>query len=262
MCMIVISVATFCLFRLPLQQVGDTTAEDAHSVEGHIKAMKQEMKKAVPNEERLRDSMARTFESRRQYIAEERPLLRDLFERYPALASKEEIFREFERLGGHSPLEALTHVANTHMNALLDVAGNRVEARTHEILDKARESSTEDQEVLTTLAFLTTLPRAAKEKLSTLLKEKAPWFSKRPLVVWNGDLEGPIGACIVHIEDQMLNTSHPVEAILLAFCLHWVVDLVYQPTLKNFYSMIEHLLGLDETKETPTVLTVLSALRP
>ncbi|KAH9367544.1 hypothetical protein HPB48_001636 [Haemaphysalis longicornis] len=164
--MIVISVATFCLFRLPLQQVGDTTAEDAHSVEGHIKAMKQEMKKAVPNEERLRDSMARTFESRRQYIAEERPLLRDLFERYPALASKEEvkrlwvdcafyyhvfwcafqIFREFERLGGHSPLEALTHVANTHMNALLDVAGNRVEARTHEILDKARESSTEDQE--------------------------------------------------------------------------------------------------------------------
>ncbi|XP_077533469.1 uncharacterized protein LOC144145679 isoform X3 [Haemaphysalis longicornis] len=103
------------------------------------------MKKAVPNEERSRDSMARTFESRRQYIAEERPLLRDLFERYPALTSKEEIFRKFERLGGHSPLEALTHVANTHMNALL-VAGNRVEARTHEILDKARESSTEDQE--------------------------------------------------------------------------------------------------------------------
>ncbi|KAH9374572.1 hypothetical protein HPB48_009674 [Haemaphysalis longicornis] len=91
--MIVISVATFCLFRLLLHQVGDATAEDNHSVEGHIKAMRQDMKKAVPNEGRVRDSMARTFESRRQYIAEEGPLLRDVFERYPALASKQEVKR-------------------------------------------------------------------------------------------------------------------------------------------------------------------------
>ncbi|KAH9371893.1 hypothetical protein HPB48_019337 [Haemaphysalis longicornis] len=116
----------------------------AVSIEGHIKAIRQEMLKAVPNEERVRDSMPRTFKSRRQYIAEERPLLRDLFERYSALASKE-IFREFEWLGGHSPVEAITHFAHSHMNALLDLAGYRVEARTHEILDKARASSTEDQ---------------------------------------------------------------------------------------------------------------------
>lgn len=51
---------------------------------------------------------------------------------------------------------------------------------------------------------------------------QARWFSKHPLVVWDGDLEGPFKTCIVHIEDQMLKTSHPKQAILLAFCLHWV----------------------------------------
>ncbi|XP_077550688.1 uncharacterized protein LOC144163895 [Haemaphysalis longicornis] len=200
-----------------------------------------------------------------------RQVVRHLVQRHPFLRDKDSWYqrlrykRKFERtklLDAEEVADKRKKFWQKRRQTVRPSAGTTVEARTNEILDNARDSSMEDQEVLTILAFLTTLPRAAKEKSSTLLKEKAPWFIKHPLVVWNGDLEGPIGACTVHIEDQLVNTSHPVEAILLAFCLHWVVDLVYQITLKSFYNMIEHLLGLDATKATPTVLRVLSALMP
>lgn len=90
---------------------------------------------------------------------------------------------------------------------------------------------------------------------------QAPWFSKHPQVIWDGSLETPLKPCLVQVEDQVLTANHPVEAILLAFCLHWVVDLVYQPALKSFYTLLEHLLGLTATKASVTVVTVLSALK-
>lgn len=91
---------------------------------------------------------------------------------------------------------------------------------------------------------------------------QARCFSKRPLVVWDGDLEGPFKTCIVHIEDQMLKTSHPKQAILLAFCLHWAFVLIYQWTLKNFYSLMENLLGLAATKAMPMInMTVVNTWR-
>lgn len=43
-------------------------------------------------------------------------------------------------------MEEVMRLAQCHMHTLLDVVANRVEARTHEILEKARASSPEDQE--------------------------------------------------------------------------------------------------------------------
>lgn len=68
-----------------------TNTEDDHSIEGHVKAMQQEMVKVCRNEVKLRDSMVRTFESRRQYIADQRPAVRDLLDKYPALGTAEEV---------------------------------------------------------------------------------------------------------------------------------------------------------------------------
>lgn len=89
---------------------------------------------------------------------------------------------------------------------------------------------------------------------------QAPWFSTHPAVIWDGDLDN-LGPCMVQIEDQLLKADHPVHAILVAFCLHWVVDICYQPAAKGFYTLVEHLLGLNVTKATGMVLTTLSAVK-
>lgn len=77
---------------------------------------------------------------------------------------------------------------------------------------------------------------------------QAPWFAKHPLVVWDGRAEAD--DCVVLLEDQILKAGQPVQAILVAFCLHWVVDLCYEPRAKRFYTVIEHILGLSVTKPT------------
>ncbi|KAL1416408.1 hypothetical protein MTO96_027971 [Rhipicephalus appendiculatus] len=51
------------------------------------------------------------------------------------------------------------------------------------------------------------------------------------------------------------------QAILLCFCLHWVLDICYEPDAKGFYSILEKLLGLDITKLSATAIHVLSALK-
>lgn len=87
---------------------------------------------------------------------------------------------------------------------------------------------------------------------------QAPWFAKHPLVVWDTSVEA--GDCVVLVEDQILKADQPAQAILIAFCLHWVVDLCYQPGARRFYTVIEHLLGLSATKPTGVTMATLSAL--
>lgn len=86
---------------------------------------------------------------------------------------------------------------------------------------------------------------------------QAPWFAKHPLAVWDGRAEAD--DCVVLLEDQILKAGQPVQAILVAFCLHWVVDLCYEPRAKRFYTVIEHILGLSVTKPTGGALATLSA---
>ncbi|KAM7298470.1 uncharacterized protein ISCGN_019065 [Ixodes scapularis] len=234
--------------------------EDDFSIEGHIKSMKRELQKDVPDMERIEDSMSRTFASRRQWVAAEHPSVQDILRRYPALERTEEIFREFERFGGDAPLQTVTAVAQLQMATVLDVAAKRVEKATWDILERVDTCSKEDQHLMTTLAFLVTLPRTVKEQASSFVKDVAPWFSKYPSVIWNGDPDD-VGICMVQVEDQLIKADHPVHAILVAFCLHWVAGICYQPGARGFYALLEHLLGLQATKPTTMVVTALSAMK-
>ncbi|XP_040078033.1 uncharacterized protein LOC115316560 [Ixodes scapularis] len=234
--------------------------EDDFSIEGHIKSMKRELQKDVPDMERIEDSMSRTFASRRQWVAAEHPSVQDILRRYPALERTEEIFREFERFGGDAPLQTVTAVAQLQMATVLDVAAKRVEKATWDILERVDTCSKEDQHLMTTLAFLVTLPRTVKEQASSFVKDVAPWFSKYPSVIWNGDPDD-VGICMVQVEDQLIKADHPAHAILVAFCLHWVAGICYQPGARGFYALLEHLLGLQATKPTTMVVTALSAMK-
>ncbi|KAM7297294.1 uncharacterized protein ISCGN_022447 [Ixodes scapularis] len=234
--------------------------EDDFSIEGHIKSMKRELQKDIPDMERIEDSMSRTFASRRQWVAAEHPSVQDILRRYPALERTEEIFREFERFGGEAPIQTVTAVAQLQMATVLDVAAKRVEKATWDILERVDTCSTEDKHLMTTLAFLVTLPRTVREQTSSFVKDVAPWFSKYPSVIWSGDPDD-VGLCMVQVEDQLIKADHPVHAILVAFCLHWVADICYQPGARGFYALLEHLLGLQATKPTTMVVTALSAMK-
>lgn len=80
-------------------------------------------------------------------------------------------------------------------------------------------------------------------------------FAQHPIAIVDiaGETAGP---CTVQVEDQLFKVDHPVEAVLLAFCLHWVADLCYQPWAKGFYTIVEHLLGLLPSCAEPLSLCV------
>ncbi|KAH9378041.1 hypothetical protein HPB48_009843 [Haemaphysalis longicornis] len=146
-----------------------------------------------------------------------------------------QIFREFMRMGGDAPIETMLELAPRLMPTVLDVAAKKVEPVTRDLLQKADRLDQEERQLMTTLAFLVTLPRTVRE---------TPKFIQTTTV-----------------EDQLLKVDNPVEAVLLAFCLHWVADLCYQPGAKGFYTIVEHLLGLNATKLTGMALSTLSALK-
>lgn len=68
--------------------------EDELSIKAHIDSMQKEMAKASPDTEKVRDSMERTFDARRKWIAGECPSAADIFETYPALGAVEEVSEE------------------------------------------------------------------------------------------------------------------------------------------------------------------------
>ncbi|KAM7301544.1 uncharacterized protein ISCGN_017063 [Ixodes scapularis] len=130
--------------------------------------------------------------------------------------------------------EIVTVMAQLQMaTTVLDVAEKRVEKATWDILERVDTCSTEDQHLMTTLAFLVTLPRSVRKQTAPFTKVVAPWFSKYPSVIWSGGLDD-VGLCMVQVEDQLIKADHPVHAILVAFCLHWVADICYQPGARGF----------------------------
>ncbi|KAM7282674.1 uncharacterized protein ISCGN_002798 [Ixodes scapularis] len=237
-----------------------TPSEDEHSIQGHIRSMQKEMSKALPNMEKVQDGMSRTFSARRQWIATEHPSVEEILSRYPALEGAEEIFRELERFGGDPPVQTIIAVAEEQINTLLNVAAKKADKTTFEMLEKAEACDTEDQKLMTALAFLLLLPPTVRERPDAFLKDTAPTFSKYPCVVWDGALESP-GPCMEQVESQLFKVDHPVHAILVAFSLHWVVDMCYQPAARGHYTLVEHLLGLTATKPAGMVLTTLSAIK-
>ncbi|CAN8024640.1 unnamed protein product [Ixodes persulcatus] len=88
--------------RQPEKLVDST--EDDYSIEGHINSMQREMGKEIPDTDKLLDGMTRTFAARRHWIAKERPPAQEILQRFPALERAEEIFLEFQRFGGKSPV--------------------------------------------------------------------------------------------------------------------------------------------------------------
>lgn len=72
-----------------LQHLNST--EDEYSTKAHITSIKKEMGKPIKNMDKIQDSMDRTFQARRHWIATERPLVKDMLDEYPALAMPEEV---------------------------------------------------------------------------------------------------------------------------------------------------------------------------
>ncbi|CAN7998338.1 unnamed protein product [Ixodes hexagonus] len=166
------------------------------------------------------------------------------------------VFLEFKRITGVHPkkLEAL---AQKHVLTLLTLAGKKAEAISLDLMAKA--DTAPDGSWMTTLAFLLTLPRLMKE-WATFMKNSAPWFSAYPVVVWNNDLEDP-GQCVIQVENQILKAEHPAQAVIAAFCLHWVFNLAYHPASKAFFTALECLLGVNTTPPRGTVVKIVSNLQ-
>ncbi|KAM7298098.1 uncharacterized protein LOC120845409 [Ixodes scapularis] len=142
------------------------------------------------------------------------------------------------------------------MVSLLTLAGKKVETFSMELLTKAE--TVPDGGWMKTLAFLLTLPRMVKERPS-FLRSSAPWFAAYPLVLWTDNME-ELGQSAIQVENQIIKAENPAQAVIAAFCLHWVLNFVYEPASRAFYTTLEHLLSITNTKPTGMVVRLLSNL--
>ncbi|KAH7942670.1 hypothetical protein HPB51_028647 [Rhipicephalus microplus] len=94
--------------------------------------------------------------------------------REPRTASERnslKIFHDFKLLGGKPPIETIVHAAQKHVDTVVNMMREKMEPITSQLLGMAEGTSEDDKKLLTTLAFLTALPRTVKEKSSSFLKQ-------------------------------------------------------------------------------------------
>ena len=69
----------------------DDNYEDDHSISGHRVWMKKEVKKPLPDINKVKDAMDRTFKSRRKHVCTDGPSVSAIMEMYPALNHKDQV---------------------------------------------------------------------------------------------------------------------------------------------------------------------------
>ncbi|KAM7313246.1 hypothetical protein ISCGN_003124 [Ixodes scapularis] len=105
--------------------VGDSF-EDEHSLCGHREWLRREMKKPIPDTEKVKDAMDRTFKSRRKYVCNDGPSVSALMEMYPALGDKDQILAEFFRITKVNVQEELHRVTDSHLQNILFLAQEKM----------------------------------------------------------------------------------------------------------------------------------------
>ncbi|KAL3190278.1 hypothetical protein MRX96_019814 [Rhipicephalus microplus] len=123
-------------------------------------------------------------------------------------------------------METIVHAAQNHVDSIVHLMREKMELTNSQLLGMAEGT------MLTTLGFITALPRTVKEKSSSFLKHTAP-FSTYPCVILDNDEY--LGPCME-------------------------LDICYNFAFKGFYSILENVLGLHSVKLSATAIHVLSAL--
>ncbi|KAL3190279.1 hypothetical protein MRX96_019814 [Rhipicephalus microplus] len=129
-------------------------------------------------------------------------------------------------------METIVHAAQNHVDSIVHLMREKMELTNSQLLGMAEGTSKDDKKLLTTLGFITALPRTVKEKSSSFLKHTAP-FSTYPCVILDNDEY--LGPCME-------------------------LDICYNFAFKGFYSILENVLGLHSVKLSATAIHVLSAL--
>ncbi|XP_064472659.1 uncharacterized protein LOC135387360 [Ornithodoros turicata] len=73
-----------------MDELGD--GEDEGTIEVHLNILNKEMRKTVPDMEKVSLSMDRTFTFRKRWLREEKPLVAEVLEKYPPLRSEEQVY--------------------------------------------------------------------------------------------------------------------------------------------------------------------------
>lgn len=80
-----------------MQEIEMGQGEDAATIAAHLAIISKEMKKPVPDKEKVTLSMERTFMVRKRWLYQEKPLVSEILQKYTALRSEDQISQEFVR---------------------------------------------------------------------------------------------------------------------------------------------------------------------
>ncbi|KAM7282012.1 uncharacterized protein ISCGN_002170 [Ixodes scapularis] len=205
----------------------DASAEDEHSLHGLLEWMNKELKRPLADMEKMQDAMQRTYASRRKFVCTEDPPASRIWELYPALLKKEQIFAEFLRITAVNAKHKFYEVVALHWLSVVTLTSskpNRPEVL-GVIMDELSKAEGEKQEGLQCLAFLVGVPQLLKENHCSFLRDDKedhvqPAFPV--MQVRGGASSSPL---TVVLEDCSFEVTDIVAGIALILALYWVHDI-------------------------------------
>ncbi|KAM7296333.1 uncharacterized protein ISCGN_021502 [Ixodes scapularis] len=226
----------------------DASAEDEHSLHGLLEWMNKELKRPLADMEKMQDAMQRTYASRRKFVCTEDPPASRIWELYPALLKKEQIFAEFLRITAVNAKHKFYEVVALHWLSVVTLTSskpNRPEVL-GVIMDELSKAEGEKQEGLQCLAFLVGVPQLLKENHCSFLRDDAcdPVY---PVAVTTNLATPTDGSSHVQLGNMKVDADSPAEAVLVAFCLYFVFNFKYEQRFCRTFTVIEHLLGLSHS---------------
>ncbi|XP_075722175.1 uncharacterized protein LOC142765305 isoform X2 [Rhipicephalus microplus] len=231
---------------------------DEATINSHIDYMVKEIKRPIPDMQKLGDSMEQTRPSRQKWMKEMRPSTADVVLKYPALAKAEMLHEEFIALTGVNLEKKVLEFINRYGDRCFELAKCRRCAK------EAVKAIEEEVEALDGDEKKYRFAVGIVELLPMLLKEQ-PRFLQGPDTYPALSLKGKNASEATNIVASFEGLSVEVLDVIAGMTalmeIYWIFDVKYSGANKKTFTLLEHFCGLPTSaKQMPLVIRQISSL--
>ncbi|XP_075534346.1 uncharacterized protein LOC142568168 [Dermacentor variabilis] len=238
-------------------------AEDDMSLLMHVESMQKQARKASPDTIYLLDAMMRTFAERRKWISEETPSVKNIVEKYPALAVGSVVLQEFKAITNVTLVDALRGVLDPIAHKILQSAQKKRHLEDFLIgLEKMKDGVPQpEQNDLMLTAAIFVLPSLVKERVEAFVCSREPEAVHVPTVTYTGNILELLEFTI-QLEVLEIQAPNLLQAVATQMALYWTFDIVFCAKAQQTFDLLCRLIGVSSgIQATPLVRVAQTLLK-
>nr|XP_050041580.2 uncharacterized protein LOC126538935 isoform X2 [Dermacentor andersoni] len=231
-------------------------AEDDMSLLMHVESMQKEARKASPDTSYLLDAMMRTFADRRKWISEETPSVKEIVEKYPALAVGSVVLQEFKAITNVTLLDVLRGVLDPIAHKIFECAQKKRHLEDFLIgLEKIKDGIPQpEQNDLMLTAAIFVLPSLVKERIEAFVCSGKPGAVHVVPTVTHTDNILEVQEFTVQLEALEIQAPNLLQAVATQMALYWTFNIVFCAKAQKTFDLLCRLIGISSgIQATPLV---------